>query len=342
MDLGKVKSQVCILADSGELLHRRIPTERERLMEFFGNRPKARILVEASTETEWVARCLEEAGHEVIVGDPNYAPMYSQRSRRVKTDQRDAEALAEACRLGGYRPAHRTSDKQRHVRGLLGVREALVRTRARWIALIRSLLRREGIRVRSGWSKSFVTRVEELALPEHLIEEVAPLLACMAHLNERIELLDRQVTELARKDEVARRLMTTPGVGSVIALSFVATLDGVDRFRGPHQVEAYLGLVPREWSSSEVQRRGHITKAGNTRMRWLLVEAARCVLRGKKKPESATLREWGDRLVQRRGKSVAAVAMARRIAGILYAMWRDGTVYDPTMVRSGVSAVRAA
>ncbi len=164
----------------------------------------------------------------------------------------------------------------------------------------------------------------------------------MAHLNERIELLDRQVTELARKDEVARRLMTTPGVGSVIALSFVATLDGVDRFRGPHQVEAYLGLVPREWSSSEVQRRGHITKAGNTRMRWLLVEAARCVLRGKKKPESATLREWGDRLVQRRGKSVAAVAMARRIAGILYAMWRDGTVYDPTMVRSGVSAVRAA
>jgi transposase len=170
----------------------------------------------------------------------------------VKTDQRDAEALAEACRLGGYRPAHRTSDKQRHVRGLLGVREALVRTRARWIALIRSLLRREGIRVRSGWSKSFVTRVEELALPAHLIEEVAPLLACMAHLNARIELLDRQVTELARKDAVARRLMTTPGVGSVIALSFVATLDGVDRFRGPHQVEAYLGLVPREWSSSEV------------------------------------------------------------------------------------------
>jgi transposase len=138
-------------------------------------------------------------------------------------------------------------------------------------------LRREGIRVRSGWSKSFVTRVEELTLPAHLIEEVGPLLACMAHVNARIESLDRQVTELARKDEVARRLVTAPGVGSVIALSFVATLDGVERFRGPHQVEAYLGLVPREWSSSEVQRRGHITKAGNTRMRWLLVEAARCV-----------------------------------------------------------------
>jgi transposase len=90
--------------------------------------------------------------------------------------------------------------------------------------------------------------------------------------------------------------MTVPGVGPVIAVCFVATLDRVDRFRGPHQVESYLGLVPREWSSSEIQRRGRITKAGNTRMRSLLVEAARCVMRGKKRPETATLREWGDRI----------------------------------------------
>lgn len=342
MDLGKMKSQICIMTEGGELLQSRIRTERGELMESFGKRPRARILVEASTESEWVARCLEEAGHEVIVGDPNYAPMYSQRSRRVKTDQRDAEALAQACRLGAYRPAHRISDEQQHVRALLGVREALIQSRTRWIALSRSLLRREGIRVRSGSSKSFAIRVEELSLPEHLKEEVAPLLASLAYLNTQIESLNRQLADLARKDEVAERLMTAPGVASVIALSFVATLDRVDRFHGPHQVEAYLGLVPGEWSSSEVRRRGHITKAGNTRTRWLLVQAAHCVLRGRKKPQSATLREWADRIAQRRGKSIAAVALARRIAGILYAMWRDGTVYDPGKVGSRVNNIQAA
>ena len=116
IDLGRAESQISILTEAGELVGQRIRTERDRFNSVFGERPRARILVEASTESEWVARCLEELGHEVIVADPNYAPMYAQRSRRVKTDRRDAEALAEACRLGAYRPAHRTSDHQRHIR----------------------------------------------------------------------------------------------------------------------------------------------------------------------------------------------------------------------------------
>ena len=276
------------------------------------------------------------------MADPNYAPMYAQRSRRVKTDRRDAEALALACRLGAYRPAHRTSDHQRHIRAVLGVRESLVRTRVRWIVLIRSLLRREGYRVRDGQTSSFVQRVGELELPGHLKEEIAPLLASLGPLNARIASLDRRLVEISRKDEVVKRLMTVPGVGPVIAVCFVATLDRVDRFRGPHQVESYLGLVPREWSSSEIQRRGRITKAGNTRMRWLLVEAARCVMRGKRRPETLALRAWGDRIAQRRGKSVAAVAVARRLAGVLYAIWRDRSIYEPKKLRGGISVVQAA
>lgn len=342
MDLGKAESQISILTEAGELLGQRIRTERDRLKKVLGDRPRSRILVEASTESEWVARCLEELGHEVIVADPNYAPMYAQRSRRVKTDRRDAEALAQACRLGAYRPAHRTSDHQRHIRALLAVRESLVRTRVRWIVLIRSLLRREGHRVRNGQSSSFSERARELELSRDLKKEIAPLLALLGPLNKRIALLDRQLVEISRKDDVVKRLMTMPGVGPVIAVCFVATLDRVDRFRGPHQVESYLGLVPREWSSSEIQRRGHITKAGNTRMRSLLVEAARCVMRGKKKPETATLREWGERIAHRRGKSIAAVAVARRIAGVLYAIWRDESVYEPEKLRGRISAARAA
>jgi transposase len=142
IDVRKNSCQVCALTEDGELVERRIKTERSSLQAMFGGRPRARILVESSTESEWVARCLEALGHEVIVADPNFAPMYATRSKKVKTDKRDARTLCEACRLGAYRPAHRTSDRQRDVRAHLAVRETLVRTRAKYISLIGALARR--------------------------------------------------------------------------------------------------------------------------------------------------------------------------------------------------------
>ena len=337
MDLGKRESQIAILTEDGELIDMRLRTERQRLVEVFGRRPKAKILVEASTESEWVARCLEELGHELIVADPNYAPMYAQRTRRVKTDRRDARALAHACQLGAYRPAHRTSSPRRHLRTRLAVREALVRTRAAWISRIQPFLRREGFRVRTGAPETFTTRVEELALPPVLKTMIAPLLHLLEPLNEQVHALDEELERMVAADEVARRLATVPGVGPVTAVAFVATVDDVARFRGAHQVEAYLGLVPSEWSSSEVQRRGQITKAGNNRMRWLLVQAAWCILRRRRKPETAALRDWADRIAGRRGRSIAAVALARRLAGILFALWRDRTAYDASKVRGAAA-----
>src|SRR5499426_1796204 len=109
MDVHKKDSQLCILSEDGELREQRIPTEAGRFRDVLGSRPPARILIESSTESEWVARCLEALGHEVIVADPNFAPMYATRSRKVKTDRRDARALAEGCVLGAYRRAHRLS-----------------------------------------------------------------------------------------------------------------------------------------------------------------------------------------------------------------------------------------
>src|SRR5262245_24045947 len=185
MDLGKRESQIAILTEDGELTYVRIRTERHRLVDMFGRRPRARILMEASTESEWVARCLEEVGHEVIVADPNYAPMYARRTRRVKTDRRDAHALAHACRAGTYRPAHRTSPARRELRARLAVREALVRTRAGWITRIRSLVRREGCRLRPGAPETFLTRVEELALPPALRTVIAPLVELLGPINEQ-------------------------------------------------------------------------------------------------------------------------------------------------------------
>jgi transposase len=129
IDLHKKESQICILRAESEPIEQRVRTTPARFADVLGDRPRARILLEASTESEWVARCLERLGHEVIAADPNFALMYATRTRTIKTDRRDARALTETCRLGAYRPAHRLSDAQRHARGRVTVRDALVRTR---------------------------------------------------------------------------------------------------------------------------------------------------------------------------------------------------------------------
>jgi transposase len=331
IDLHKKESQICILSEGGQVSECRIRTEPRRFAEMLGGRPRARILLEASTESEWVARCLEGLGHEVVVADPNFAPMYATRTRKVKTDRRDARALAEACLLGAYRPAHRLSDTQRHVRGRLAVREALVRTRTRYIALIRALLRQHGWQVPTGSAETFSRRVMALPLPGRLLSEVAPLLAVMRHLNQQLAYSDEVIEAVTRPDARVQRLRTVPSVGPVTAAAFVATIDDAQRFRRAHEVEAYLGLVPRELSSGERQRRGRITKAGSTRMRWLLVQAAVSILRCRH-PQTEALRVWATRIAARRGKKIAVVALARRLAGLLYAMLRDGTTYDPRAV----------
>jgi transposase len=337
IDVHKNQSQICILTDEGELVEQRIRTDRDRFTSVLGERSRSRVLIESSTESEWVARCLEGLGHEVVVADPNFAPMYSTRSRRIKTDRRDAQALAQARRLGAYRPAHRSSDEQREVRAKLSVREALVRTRSRYICLIRALFRAEGLRVGSGSGAGFVGRLNLEEMPEVLRQKIVPLIEVMGHLNEQIKRLDRELAELSESDVVVRRLRTVPGVGPVTAASFVATLDRVDRFRGAHQVEAYLGLVPREMSSGEREHRGHITKVGGGRTRWLLVEAAWSILRWKR-PSTEPLWQWADRIAHQRGRRVAAVALARRLAGILYAMWRDGIDYGAERIGRRVRA----
>jgi len=328
IDVHKSQSNVCLYTKDGTYVERKIRTDERRFAAVLKERPRARVLIEASTESEWVAQCVETLGHEVIVGDPNYAPMYGQRNRRVKTDRRDARALADACRVGAYRPAHRISKARRELRAELMVREALVRTRARYFTVIGTVLRREGIRVPTGAARTLVRRLEGLELPRGLEAVVGPLRALLAPLNEQLREVEARLVQRVAADEVMRRLETTPGVGPVTAATFVATVDRADRFRGPHQLAAYLGLVPSERSCGERQHRGAITKRGNTRARSMLVQAAWGMWRSRS-AAALPLQRWAQRIAARRGKRVAIVALARRLAGILYALWRDGKVYDP-------------
>lgn len=332
LDLHKRESQLCIIADEGTVTERRMVTSRERFTAVLGDRPPGRILLEASTESEWVAQHLEALGHTVIVADPNYAPMYATRRRRVKTDKRDARTLAEALRLGAYRVAHRVSAERRHVRAELAVREALVRTRTRYISLAKALVRRDGLRVASSEAEHVPARIAALDVAPTLAAELAPLFVVLGPITEQIASADRRITAIMRADPAVALLATAPSIGALTASAIVATVDDVTRFDSAHQFEAFLGLVPSERSSGEQRRVGRITKTGNARARYLLVEAAWRILRSKS-AETAALRAWALAIATRRGKRIAVVALARRLAGILYAMWRDGHAYDATKLR---------
>lgn len=333
LDLGQTSSQICCLTTEGELVERRIKTERESMAQFFGKMPGARILLEASTISEWVGRYLEELGHEVIIADPNFAPMYATRSRRIKTDKRDARALCEACRLGAYREIHRVSDEQKRRRQQIAVRETLVRTRARYVTLIRSLLRAEGWQIVSRYAETFAAKVKELNLANELRETIEPLLVMLEQLSGQIRAADEKLAQIVEKDEEVGRLTSVPGVGKVTAVMFVAALDEVSRFASAKQVRSYLGLVPSEKSSGERQKRGAISKVGNSRVRSLLVEVGWGIMRNEKRAETRELRQWAQRIAERRGKRIAVVALARKLAGILYAMWRDETRFQAATPR---------
>jgi len=330
IDLHLRYSHIRILdADGRVLRERQVLTAPERLVAAFADVGAVRVLLESGTESEWVAQALESAGYTVVVADPNFAPMYGDMRRRVKTDRRDVAALAEANRRGWYRPAHRTSARQRARRQVLRARRHLVQLRTGTISLIRALLRQDGYRVGSGDSDTFPTRLARLRVPPALQATLAPLVRTLTHLIGEIGQLDRQLVDEARQDPVVRRLQTVPGIGPVVALTFRAFVDDVTRFRSAAHVSAALGLVPREDSSAERRHRGHLTKVGPRELRRLLVQAAWVCWRAKR---HRVLRSWADQLAARRGKRIAVVGLARRLSRILYAIWRDETEFTPSRV----------
>ena len=331
-DLAKVSTQVCLRTQDGQLIEGRIKTTREELTRFFAEKPCLRILIEAATESEWVARHLESLGHEVVVADPDYAPMYSTLSKKIKTDKRDARALCDACERGTYRAAYRSTDAQRQVRAELIARETLVTTRTKYISVIRSMLRREGVRVQRCAAEYFRQHTEAMELPEHLREAINPLLDVLSMIDDKIAAADEKLAEAVKAEPLMKRLCMIPGIGPVTSITFVAILGEASRFQSAKQVRAYLGLVPKEDSSGERQHRGHITKAGNSRVRSLLVEVSWSIFYSKK-AEVQPLKEWATRIAERRGKRIAVVALARKLAGILYAMWRDGEEFDPARLQ---------
>lgn len=333
-DLGKRKSQICGVDAEGNIVkktQRRINTTREGIAEAFAGLGKCRVLIESSTSSEWVARWLEELGHEVIVGDPRFSPMYAKASKKLKTDKRDALGLAKANLMGAYRPAHRRSTRSREIQDSLLARRVLMSTRTKIINSVRAICESHGVIVLKCRGESFAkTMLTSCELPAGLADVLAPLVDNVMTLTTQLDEMDKALRERAEAEEPSRLLMTARGIGPLSSLAFIAAIDDPARFPSARHATSYLGLVPSEHSSGDSRRRpGAITKTGDPLVRAYLTEAAFNIM-GPTAPDSP-LKRWGQAIATKNGSKLkAAVAVARRLARVLFAMWRDSKPFDTT------------
>lgn len=289
---------------------------------------RALVVFEACREMWHLYDLLTGWGHEVWVVDTTRVRQLGIGQHKRKNDRIDAEALARAGESGRVPRAYVLSHASQRLRVKLGVRRALVETRAQYVTTIRSLLRSEGLTAPSCETHIFVRKLEATELPGAVREAIKPLVVALEAIGPQIQKVDEDLEKHCSDQPIVQLLASAPGVGRIVAAVYVSVIDTPLRFRTAHQVEAYLGLVPSEATSGK-RKLGAITKQGNSYLRSVLTQAAWSVVRLR---ASDPLKSWGQAIAKRRGKRVAVIAIARRLAGILWAMWRDNSHYDPSNV----------
>jgi transposase len=328
IDLGSRKSQVCIRDQTGEITGEE-RFETAALISFLSRHEPAHVVMETCSEAFAIAIKAIAAGHRCTVVPASQVRFLGVGARGVKTDARDARVLSEAIWRGRVPSVHVPSPRALAWRRMLSTRELLVITRTRLTNATRGYLRTHLLSLPKR-SATFAQAVRTLFVTAG---HVAPpcierQLALLEIVNAQLAEADAECTAIAKADALCSRLMTVPGVGPFTALNFVAAVDDVSRFRDAHAVQAYLGLVPGEASSGSTIRRTRITKAGASRVRKCLNQAAWGAYRMRPlSPHGA----WMHQLAQRRGKKIAVTALARRLAGVLYALWRDEREYVPEL-----------
>lgn len=325
IDLGSKESQVCVRAADGQVLYERKHPTRG-LGSLMQSWSPSRVILETSSEAFRIADAARAAGHEVRVVRSTLAKELGVGERGIKTDLRDARKLSEVSTRIDLPSVHIPSEEARELRSLVRSREMLVSSRTRMINHVRGWLRTQLLKLRGGATATFPARVRATAtqhkqvIPAHIEQ----LLVVIDALNVQALASNRQMRGLVKANGLCRRLMTVPGVGPVTALAFVAAIDDVSRFPHAYRLTSYLGLTPGEDSSSMRERRTSITKAGATSVRRVLIQAAWSAYWSR--PDEPMVR-WAKQIADRRGKFIAIVALARKMAGILYALWRDQTSY---------------
>lgn len=326
IDLASKSSSVCILDPRGRVLREvAVAAEAEdfaKALEGFG---RLKVILEASPLAEMAVRMLEELGHEAVIIDARLAKQLMKAKK--KTDRRDARTLAEIGRSGWYRPVHRKSADARELRTLSQARQSVGKALRAQASAIRGLLRSQGIRLGKVTEGQFGQAVLDVVRREVPRLEVAMtgMLQVWKVAREEEKRLTREITARSQQDAVTRVLQEVPGVGPMISTLFRATIDDPHRFRNGQEVADYLGLAPSISQSGEVAYRGRITREGDKLMRWHLVEGANSLLtRGR----DCALKRWGLALEKRKGGAKARVAVARKLAVVLWRLWKDGKRFE--------------
>jgi transposase len=280
-----------------------------------------------SSEAFFIADAAFAHGHEVRVVAATLVRQLGIGERGVKTDQRDARKLSEVSTRIDLPSVHVPSARSRQRKALCNSRSSLLVSRTQLINYVRGQLRASAIVLLKRNPDTFPTQVRSvlLARPHGLAEHLERVLSVIDSLNEQLKQADRELLAIAELDPLCQRLMTVPGVGPVISVRFAAVLDQPQRFETAHHVMSYVGLTPGENSSSLRNRRTGITKAGASDLRFALVQGCWSMMRSK---PNEPMVQWALALAARRNKQVAVVALARKLVGILWAMWCEGTTYQ--------------
>jgi transposase len=334
LDVSMDRTSLCVVDADGALVRRGIcATDPQALVAAIrraGGDHGTRIGLETGSQSPWLVHALRAQGFEVSCLDARHVRA-TLSSRPNKSDEADAEGIAQILRSGWYRKVHVKSIETHRLRALLAARRLLVDQRTMLNNQLRGLLKVFGVKLGSGVAGSFVRRVMAVADADEPLAQIArPLLTAWQALNDQIAVLDRTLRAEARNHPACRLMMSVPGVGPLVALSYLSAIEEPTRFSNSCRVATRLGLTPRRWQSGEVERQGRISRCGDRLARIMLFEAANVILTRVQAPSH--LKGWGEALVPRIGKKKARVALARKLAVLLHRIWVSGQPFRATGV----------
>lgn len=331
MDLGDKTSRYCVLNGRCEVIGEgRVATTKKGLNETFSAIPKCRVAIEVGAQSGWISRLLSGFGHEVIVANARELKAITGSSR--KDDRMDAQMLARLARVDPQllRPIRHRSEKAQQALTLIRVRAALIEARTALVNTARGLSKALGERLPSCDADQM--GVEQMrGFPAELRQILAPLLRQVEALTKSIQEYNVSIEQIAGTEyPEVELLQQVSGVGTLIALTFVLTVEDRGRFQKSRDMGCYVGLRPKRSQSGESEPQLPITKEGDSYLRQLLVQGAQHILsiRG---PDT-DLQRWGRKLAGRGGKNAkkrAVIAVARKLAILLHRLWVTGEVYEP-------------
>ena len=328
IDVSLEQSSVCVVDGTGRIVREaKVVSESEALVRFFHRLGVVvtRIGLEAGPLSQWLYAGLRRAGCEVVLLETRQVKA-ALSAMVVKTDRKDARGIAQLLRMGWFRPVHCKSPPAQEVRALLVGRKLLQGKLLDVELSIRGILRGFGLKVGPVSKGRFAARIRELVAGQAMLERVIePMLRAREALHSEYRALHRAVLGIVRQDETCRRLMTAPGVGALVAITFTSAVDEPGRFTRSRTVGAHFGLTPKKYQSGETDVTGGISKVGDAMVRSALYEAANVMLT--RASRFSTLKCWAIEVGKRRGMKRAKVALARKLAIILHRMWVDGTSF---------------